>query len=51
MAEKKDKQKRGIAIAVSPEAHEKMRNDGYKASPRRNLRQQINFINKLPINI
>lgn len=48
---KKTKQKKGIQIAISQEAHEKMRNAGYKADPRRNLRQQVNFINKLPLDL
>lgn len=43
------KQSKGINITVSAKAHKKMRNDGYKAVPRRNLRQQVNFINDLPI--
>lgn len=42
---------RGINIQVSPEAHKKMREEGYKANPRRNLRQQINFINKLSVEL
>lgn len=45
------KQVKGINIAVSPEAHKKMRDDAYKALPRRNLRQQINFINKLSVDL
>lgn len=41
----------GINVRVSLEAHKKMREEGYKAEPRRNLREQVNFINKLPTNI
>lgn len=41
----------GINVRVSPEAHRKMRDEGYKAQPRRNLRQQVNFINKLATNL
>lgn len=51
MSNKKLYKKKGMQIAVSAEAHEKMRTDGYKAKPRRNLRAQVNFINKLDITL
>lgn len=51
MVKKKQKIQKGITVMVSPEAHEKMRNEGYKAMPRRNLREQINFINNLNIDL
>lgn len=51
MIKKVKKVPAGINIRVSQEAHKKMREEGYIATPRRNLRQQINFINKLPIEL
>lgn len=45
---KKKPKERGIPISVSPKAHAKMRQEGYKANPRRNLREQINHLNNLP---
>lgn len=47
----KGKQVKGINITVSPKAHKKMREDAYKAIPRRTLRQQVNIINNLPKNL
>lgn len=44
----KKKLERAINVGVSPKAHEKMREDAYKAVPRRTLRQHLNIINKLP---
>ena len=51
MKNKLKQKKEGIQIAVSPEAHKKLRNAGYKANPRRNLREQVYFIINLPINL
>ena len=48
---KKEKKDKGMQIRVSSKAHEKMRTEGYKAIPRRNLREQVNFINNLPLNL
>lgn len=45
------KQTKGITVTVSEKAHKKMREEGYKAKPRRNLRQQVNFINNLEVNL
>ncbi len=39
----------GVTISVSQRAHRKMRAQADKAMPRRTLRQQINFMNNLPI--
>lgn len=48
---KKTKKVIGISVTVSPAAHAKMREEAYKAAPRRNLRQQINFINNLKLDL
>lgn len=41
------KLERAINVGASPAAHKKMREDAYKAKPRRTLRQHINIINNL----
>lgn len=51
MTKEVKKKIQGINVRVSPEAHKKMREEGYIATPRRNLRQQINFINKLKLDL
>lgn len=48
MTQKKKRLKVGINITVSPQAHKKMQDIGYKASPRLSLREHVNIINKLP---
>lgn len=48
---KKPKREKGINVLVSLKAHAKMQSDGNKAKPRRNLREQVNFINGLPITL
>lgn len=45
------KWQRGINITVSPKAHKKIKGDAKKAVPRRSLRQQVNFINNLAIDL
>lgn len=47
MNKQKNKKRRGIAISVSPEAHEKMLKEAFAAKPRRTLRQHINVLNNL----
>lgn len=46
---KKNKSKKPINIGASPEAHEKMRQEAFKV--KRTMRQQLNFINNLDINL
>lgn len=48
---KKKKQTKGINMTISEQAHAKIRDDAYKATPRRSLRQQVNFITKLDIDL
>lgn len=45
------KKSRGVNLTLSPEAHQKMLDDAYKAKPRRSLRQQGNIINNLQIDL
>ncbi len=47
----KSKGKKGINITVSKESHVKMKKDSRKDGARRNLRQQVNFINNLSIDL
>lgn len=47
----KKKQTKGVNVTISPKAHQKMRSEGDKAIPRRNLRQQVNFINNIEIDL
>ena len=47
----KKKLEQAINVGVSPKAHQKMRDDAYKAIPRRTLRQHVNIINNLPENL
>ena len=52
MKQNKTKPKeKGVQVSVSPKAHAKMRDEGYKAKPKRNLREQINHLNGLPTNV
>lgn len=39
--------KKGITVCISTEAHAKIRDEAYKANPRRNIREHINITNKL----
>lgn len=43
------KRKRGINATISIKAHQKMWRAAKKAVPRRSLREQVNFINNLPL--
>lgn len=47
---KKDQKKteKPINIGASPKAHEKMRQEAFKE--KRSMREQLNFINNLPLN-
>lgn len=45
------KKKESINVTISKKAHRKMKKDGLKGGARRNLRQQVNFINNLPIDL
>lgn len=51
MIQKPKRLKTGINITVSPAAHKKMKKEGRKGGARRNLRQYVNFINKLAIDL
>lgn len=46
---KRKKKKKGINVFISREAHKKIWEDGLKSSPPRNLREQVNIINNIPI--
>lgn len=48
MKKTEERKVRPLPIMVSPLAHEKMKQDAFKAQPRRTLREHINIINKLP---
>lgn len=43
-----NKKKRGMSIAISPEAHELITRKAFNAKPRLALREYINVINGLP---
>lgn len=40
-----------MQAGISPAAHKKMREEGYAATPRRNIREQVNVLNNLPANL
>ncbi len=48
MKKKNLEKEKALPIAVSPAAHNKMRNDAFNSKPRRTLRQHLNIINNLP---
>lgn len=48
---KNTKWEKGINITVSKKAHRKISDDARKAVPRRSIRQQVNIITNLPIDL